>query len=255
MTTAIQPLIDQRPHLKEPLELYARWQLFQQQAAELLPKMRSSVATEDSRAYPRDVAETIFARFLATFTLPAGEFAPLSQALALGAVDFLRLPLGETPEFAELACSEEDLARVLFLFSRPYLLDLRQSFPLDGSTWENGRCPLCSAKASLAAVVEGPKRHLHCSYCGTAGQYRFIGCPNCENSDSSLLTTILSDDEPGFRVVTCDGCKTYVKVMEHSVLREMSVDLADLASLPLDIVTQGKGYARVAPNPIGYTKL
>ena len=31
--------------------------------------------------------------------------------------------------------------------------------------------------------------------------------------------------------------------------------LADLASLPLDIVAQGKGFARTAPNPIGLKKI
>jgi FdhE protein len=255
MTLDIKALIEQRPHLKDPLELYVRWQQFQEKAMEFLPEVRSSVTTEDSKAYPRAVAGAVFDQFVAIFDLPAKEFAPLAEAMAKGELDFLRLPLGETPDLAGVGCSEEELARVLFLLSRPYLLALRQSFPLDGSTWENGRCPLCSARASLASVVEGPKRHLHCSFCGTPGLYRFIGCPNCENTDTSQLTTIMSEDEPGFRVVTCDSCRTYTKVMDHSILKEMTVDLADMASLPLDIVTQGKGYARMAPNPIGFRHL
>jgi formate dehydrogenase maturation protein FdhE len=43
--------------------------------------------------------------------------------------------------------------------------------------------------------------------------------------------------------------------MESSVLKEMTMDLADIASLPLDIVAQGKGYARMAPNPISLKKI
>jgi formate dehydrogenase maturation protein FdhE len=35
----------------------------------------------------------------------------------------------------------------------------------------------------------------------------------------------------------------------------MTVDLADLASLPLDIVAQGKGYSRPTPNPISLKKI
>ena len=65
----------------------------------------------------------------------------------------------------------------------------------------------------------------------------------------------MSDDEPGFRVVTCDECQTYVKVLEYPVLKEMGFDLADLASLPLDIIAQEKGYVRLAPNPISLKKM
>ncbi len=43
--------------------------------------------------------------------------------------------------------------------------------------------------------------------------------------------------------------------MEHPVLNEMGIDLADMASLPLDIVAQGKGYVRMAPNPISLKKM
>ena len=65
----------------------------------------------------------------------------------------------------------------------------------------------------------------------------------------------MSEDEPGFRVVTCDACQTYVKVIEFPLLKEMGFDLADMASLPLDIIAQEKGYARMAPNPISLKKI
>ena len=42
MTIDIQALIAQRPHLKDPLELYARWQRFHQEAATLLPQLLGS---------------------------------------------------------------------------------------------------------------------------------------------------------------------------------------------------------------------
>ena len=65
----------------------------------------------------------------------------------------------------------------------------------------------------------------------------------------------MPEEEPGFRVSTCDECRTYVKIVENSVLKEMTADLADMASLPLDIVAQEKGYARRAPNPIGLKRM
>lgn len=250
MTIDTETLIKQRPHLKDPLELYAKWQRFQQEAAALLPQVRTTVAAEDARAYPRELAGEIFTRFVATFGLSAEQFSPLRQALAEGAVDFMRLPLGETPELPDLPHSREELAGLLFLLCRPYFLALREAFPLDGSEWQNGRCPLCSAPAALTSIVEGPKRLLHCTFCGTSGPYRFIGCPGCGTTDAEQLNTIMAEDEPGFRIATCDACRTYVKVVEDSALREMTLDQADLASLPLDIIAQGKGYTRLAPNPI-----
>lgn len=254
MTIDIQALIAQRPHLKGPLELYAKWQRFHQEASELLPKERSAMSPEDSKAYPREIAGPVFQLFVSIFDLPREELEPLGQALEAGDIDFLRFPLDEVPVLSP-PYDKEELATILFLLSRPYFLALRETFPLDGSQWEDGRCPLCSARAALASVVEGPKRNLHCSICGTIGQYRFIGCPNCGTADAAKLTTIMSEDEPGFRVITCDECQTYVKVVESSALKEMTMDLADLASIPLDIVAQGKGFVRTAPNAIGLKKM
>lgn len=255
MTIDIQALIEQRPHLKDPLELYAKWQRFHREVTELLPKLRSALSPEDAKAYPRESTGAIFQLFVSIFGLPHEEFEPLRQALDNGDVDFMRIPLDEVPALSSLQCTEEELAGILFLLSRPYFLALRETFPLDGSQWENGRCPLCSARTALASIVEGPERRLHCSFCGTTGSYRFIGCPNCGNADAAKLNTITSADEPGFRITTCEECKSYVKVVETSILNEMAIDLADMASLPLDIVTQEKGYVRMAPNPISLKRM
>ena len=255
MTIDIQTLIDQRPHLKNPLELYAKWQRFHQEANELLPKVRSAMSPEDSKAYPRDSAGLVCQLFVSIFDLPGEEFEPLARLLEDGDIDFMRLPLDELPALSP-PFAEEELATILFLLSRPYFLALRETFPLDGSQWEDGRCPLCSARPALASILEGPKRRLHCSFCGTSGPSpRFIGCPNCGTTDAAKLNTIMSEDEPGFRIATCDECQAYVKIVESPVLNEMGVDLADLASLPLDIVAQEKGYGRMAPNPIGLKKM
>lgn len=254
MTQDIQAVIEKRPHLKDPLEFYARWQRFCKEAAEMLPKERAVMSPEDSKAYPRDIARPVFQLFVATFDLPGEELEPLCRAMENGDVDFMRLPLDEVPALS-LPLAEQELAPILYLLARPYFQNLRRNFPLDGKQWEDGRCPLCSAGAALSSIVEGPQRNFHCTYCGTAGQFRFIGCPNCGTTDPAVLGTLKSDDEPGFRIATCESCHTYVKVVESSVLKDMSMDLADMASLPLDIVAQQKGFARMAPNPIGLKKM
>lgn len=255
MTIDIQALIEQRSHLKYPLELYAKWQRFYREAGELLPKAGTTISPEDAKAYPQKNAGAVFRLFVSIFDLLGEDFEPLCRALEAGEIDFMRFPLDEFPAFSSLACSEDELTSILFLFSRPYFMALREAYPLDGSQWENGRCPLCSARAALSSIVEGPLRRLHCSFCGTSGPYRFIGCPNCETVDATQLNTIMSEDEPGFRIATCDECRTYIKVVESPVLKEMTLDLADMVSLPLDIVAQEKGYLRPAPNPISLKKM
>lgn len=255
MTIDTAALIAQRPHLKDPLELYARWQEFQRQATLLLPRERAALSASDGQAYPREIAPALFDLFTSTFNLPSADFAPLSKALAAGGINFMDLPLDKIPCLPGLDMKEEELARLLFLLSRPYFLALHDSYPLDGGEWQEGRCPLCSARPALSTIIEGPKRLLHCSYCATSGPYRFIGCPSCGCVDTDKLGAVLSEDEPGFRVATCDACHSYVKVAEHSILNQMSLDLADLASLPLDIIAQNKGYSRLAPNPVSLWKM
>lgn len=251
MTNDIETLIDQRPHLKDPFALYGRWQRFEREVGQLLPKQHGATPQNDVRVYPRESIGPVVRLFATIFELPDGMLEPLSQAMENGDIDFMRFPLGELPTFPQRPASNEELGVLLYLLSRPYFLALQQRFLLNGNRWEDGRCPLCSARPALASIAEGPQRLLHCSFCGTFGPYRFIGCPNCGTEDVVHLNTILADDEPGFRLVTCDNCKTYIKVVDGSVLREMTADLADLASLPLDIIAQQKRFTRLSPNPIG----
>lgn len=250
MTPDIQALIEERPHLKDPLEFYAKWQHFHEGAARFFPRERSSISLEDSRSYSRENGGRVFQLFISTFNLSPAELEPLGRALEDGKIDFLRFPFDETPDI-KLPISDSELSTILFLLSRPYFLELRKIAPQDGTQWKSGRCPLCSARPALSSITGGPNRLLHCSYCRTTGPYRFIGCPNCGNKDTSKLNTLAAENDPGFRVTTCDACQTYVKIVEAKTLEKMSADLADMVSLPLDIVAQSRQYIRTAPNPIG----
>ena len=250
MTIDVQTMIEKRPHLKDPLQLYVRWLQFDEYIRTSLPRERQAGNSVGTNGYPLTQMGDFFDRFTAMFDLPAEDFAPLRAMLVAGKIDFLRLPVGEVVQVDGLDCTAEDVAKVLFLFTRPYFQQLRLSHPLDGSVWQGGRCPLCSAQAALTSIVEGPKRQLHCSWCGTVGSYRYIGCPTCGSEQAVQFTTIEADGEPGFRVLACSGCNGYVKAVEGPILKKMGPDLADLASLPLDIVAQEKGFTRAVPNPI-----
>lgn len=254
MHTDIQTLIEKRPHLKDPLEFYALWQRFHQQTTQLHPFTGRTPDSDNSRSYQHEHADQVMQLFISTFNLSEQNIKPIRSALAAGQLDFMRFPLDETPDL-DLPGGKDELTTILYLFSRPYFLNLRESCLLDGHRWEDGRCPLCSAKPAMASLTDDPQRILHCSWCTTSGPYRFTGCPHCGISDPSKLGTLVPEEEKGFKVVTCNECKTYLKVVESPVLAEMSIDLADLASLPLDIVAQEKGYARRAPNPIGLRKM
>ncbi len=255
MTIDIQTLIQQRPHLKNPLEVYLKWQRFRSESAHLLHDAGKAVSSERVGGYPRSSLRPILLTFFSSFDLQATRFEPLAQALEEGNIDFLRLPIGEIPDFPSLVFLKQELEGLLFLLSKPYFMALKESSVTKDFHWKDGRCPLCSAKPALASIVDGPKRLLHCSYCGTHGSYLFLGCPNCQTDDPEKLNTFVSDDEPGFRVVACDQCQGYMKVVEGSIFNNMTMDLADLASLPLDIMTQEKGYVRLVPNPIGLKKI
>jgi FdhE protein len=254
MEKDLQELIEKKPHLKDPLALYEKVQQFCREAADIIPSNGSSLLAVESRAYPAAAAEPIIRRFSAIFGMPDGALAPLKQAMEVGDIDFTRLPLHEVPAFS-LPYPEEDLTTLLFLLSRPYFITLREACKLDHRFWDEGRCPVCAARPALSSITEEPRRQMHCSYCGTVGYFTFIGCPVCRASDVSKLGTLIPEDEEGFRVVTCDACGSYIKTVEARMLARMSPDLADIVSLPLDIIAQGKGYVRHAPNPIGLKKM
>ncbi len=113
MTIDTQALIEQRPHLKEPLELYAKWQRFHSEIGELLPQARSAISPMDAKGYPQESAGAVFRLFSSIFDLPAEDFEPLCQALENGAIDFMRFPLDEFPDFPTVPCSKEELTSIL----------------------------------------------------------------------------------------------------------------------------------------------
>jgi FdhE protein len=69
------------------------------------------------------------------------------------------------------------------------------------------------------------------------------------------LDTIVFENEVGFRVRACNACRSYGKIVDWELLCRMTPDLADLISLPLDIVVQEKGYKRPSPNAIGMVRM
>ncbi|MCK9419951.1 MAG: formate dehydrogenase accessory protein FdhE [Nitrospirae bacterium] len=244
----IEEIIAKKPHLDNTLRFYERSIQFAAAVKALGIPSRPGL-----NAYPPEFIGRIIERFLTVVDLPEGSLSPLKQALELGEIDFTRLPLLEVPAFS-LPYSEDDLTMLLFLLSRPYFLGIQEVLQRDDRFWEEGRCPVCSARPSLLTV--SPKGlQQHCSFCGTKGRYDAVGCPVCHNKNRALLNTFIVKKEKGFRVRACDRCKSYVKTVDEKIMGRMTPDLADLMSLPLDVVVQEKGYKRPSPNPIGMLRM
>jgi FdhE protein len=241
----IEELIVRKPHLADPLRFYQKSVRFMDAVKEIA----GSVSPEQT-AYPPEIVARIVDIFSSMLELPEGTLSPLKQALELREIDFTRLPLREVPVFS-LPYSEDDLTMILFLVSRPFFFALREACNLTNGSWEEGKCPVCSAQPSLSSLTQDGKRRLYCSFCGTTGQASRTQCPVCGTHESSKLSIVSFTGEEGFSVQTCDACKSYVKNVDPELFSRFNPDLVDLMSLPLDMVIQQKGYSRRSPNPIG----
>ena len=249
MQEIIEDIIREKPHLTDPFRFYEKAVKFTESIRNLhlptLPEMNS---------YPRESIDRIFEIFSVSFDLSEGNLLPLKRAMELGEIDFKRLPLSETSAFS-LPYSEDDLTMLLFLISKPYFLGLQDMCRGGERIWEEGRCPVCNAQPSLSWVGEDGRRQISCSFCAADGYYDRTGCVICQNNDGPKQNVFLFEGEEGFRVNTCDACKSYVKTIEGGLFFRTGADVADLMSLPLDIVVQEKGFQRRSPNPIGMRKL
>jgi FdhE protein len=246
---SIEDIIAKKPLLENTLRFYERSIQFTDAVKAFVTTPRPGL-----NAYPPELIGKIVERFLSVVVLPEGSLSPLQQALELGEIDFMRLPLLEVPAFS-LPYPEDDLTMILFLFSRPYFLRMHDAFPHDDRYWVDGKCPVCGARPSLLSVSPEGLHRQHCSFCGTTGRCDAAGCPVCNNKDTSLLNTFFVKKEKGFTVRACELCKAYVKIMNSRLLDSVTPDLADLMSLPLDIMVQEKGYKRSSPNPIGMLRM
>lgn len=250
MVIDIKEIIEKKPHLKDSLILYEKLVRFKE-AVSCIYKKQISL---DDITYPSELIEEIFNSFSSILDVPEENLAPLKEAMRLGQIDLTRLPLNEIPSFS-LPYNLDELAMILFLISKPYFLRLRNSCNLDNIFWQEGRCPVCNSTPSIASISEEGKRKLYCSYCETIGYYNRSGCPICFNNDSKKTNIFLFDEEEGFRIYACESCASYIKTVDNNLIRRLTPDVADIISLPLDIIIQGKGFRRLSPNPLGMIKI
>lgn len=247
----LKELVRERPHLEETLKLYEKVLKFNTTIGKVL-----DTPGHEDRSYPASLVGPVVADFSSIFGIPEENLLPLKEVMMAGRVDFTRLPLNELPSFS-LPYHEDELGLILFIISKPFFIRLGETFRPTETYWEEGRCPVCDAKPSLGSLESEERRVLYCSFCDTAGPYRRLGCPLCSTGDTSKITVFTFEGETDFRVDACDACGSYIKLVVHRGFLDkgLSPDLADLLSIPLDVVAQRKGYRRHSPNPIGMIRI
>jgi FdhE protein len=245
----VEEIIQKKPHLKDIINLYKKISEFNRKVSGL----NKDLIHIGDVCYPPELIDPILEIFSSTLDVPLENLTPLKEALKFSQIDLTRLTMNEVPSFS-LPYHEDELLMILFILSKPYFLDLRRLRNLDYTHWKEGRCPVCGARPSMSSIDEYGRKKLHCSFCETTGYHRRMECPLCQNFDTSRINIITFDGEEGLRVDACDECGSYVKTVTNNIFH-FTTDLADLVSIPLDIIAQSKGYKRNSPNPIGMIKI
>lgn len=115
----------------------------------------------------------------------------------------------------------------------------------------HGNCPCCGS-LPVASVVRANAtinnlRYLHCSLCNVEWNVPRATCTVCE-TDKGIALYEIEGAKGAVRAETCDGCKSYLKIMYQE--KDQCVDPVadDLATLALDMLVDEAGYARSGPN-------
>lgn len=243
---SLEGVAQTKPHLKEIIELYDKVREF----SEVELSHDYGRISDERNCYVEEDVRRVLEHFSRTFGVLAEDAAALGEALRSGEVDFMQLP--------QLCAKGTQVSgesfSLLYIISRPFFMSLSRGIDANNIKWDEGRCPLCNSAPSLSVIEKNAVRKYHCSFCGTTGHFRRIGCPYCQSEVAEDMDIMYVEDDKGVRLDTCNKCKTFFKSIEEEKLLEHDVMELDLISLPLDIVAQQKGFMRRSPNPVGMTR-
>jgi FdhE protein len=120
-----------------------------------------------------------------------------------------------------------------------------------------GACPSCGG-APVASMLVGWERahntrYCVCSLCATSWHVVRIKCVLCGSTKGISYQEV--EAGPGtIKAETCEGCRSYVKILHQIKDRDIEPVADDVASLALDLLLRESGYRRGAVNPflLGY---
>ncbi len=141
-------------------------------------------------------------------------------------------------------------------FLQPCAEHLAAQMQLQVQPGANGepRCPLCDRRPVVSVLRpegHGARRWFVCSLCATEWGFPRIICPACGEREFGKLSVYTAAEFEHVRIEACDTCKAYIKAvdMEKDGLAVPVVD--ELATLPLNLWGQEKGYHKLEPNLLG----
>jgi FdhE protein len=114
-----------------------------------------------------------------------------------------------------------------------------------------GVCPCCGSLPVASIVRLSPSvnnlRYLHCSLCNTQWNLPRASCSAC-GSDEEVAYQQIEGSNGAVRAETCDGCKSYLKIVYQESDARVDPVADDLATLALDLLVDEAGYGRSGPN-------
>lgn len=118
--------------------------------------------------------------------------------------------------------------------------------PGEWAGWRNGYCPVCGSWPLLAEFRGLEQlRWLRCALCAANWSADRLLCVACGERDHRRLGYLAPEGkEAAGRAATCDTCRTYVKTVSSlAPLSAPRLLVADLATLPLDLIAMERGYS------------
>lgn len=118
-------------------------------------------------------------------------------------------------------------------------------------------CPACGGGVVSSTIVgrEGSHgtRYCTCSVCSTEWNVSRIKCLVC-GSEKGIAYQSIAGGSGVVMGETCDGCKSYVKMLHQHKDASLEAFADDVATLALDLVLGADGWQRASANPflLGY---
>jgi FdhE protein len=110
----------------------------------------------------------------------------------------------------------------------------------------SGSCPVCGNMPGFAAYEGEGEKYVFCSFCWLKWRIPRLFCVFCGNDAHQSLGYFYSEEEPEYRVDTCNKCKNYIKAVDARKLDRLSYPpLEQICTLHLDIKAEEAGFKRL----------
>jgi formate dehydrogenase accessory protein FdhE len=251
-----QELIPEHPYAREILEFYIHIARFQETLHGNLKTALQSPAASLSRELSMDELAQLGPRFDSFLALTANHgpraSSELSQELRARGESFW----GDLLSAHWSAASASDAQGLLaWTFLQPYAELVRsRDAPSKATQTTRGICPFCNRKPAtgvLRQMGDGAARSLICSFCLAEWEFRRLVCPACGEQNDRNLPVFTASDIDYIRIECCDTCKTYLKTVDLTKNGRADPIVDELASTPLDLWVQERGYMKLQKNFLG----